>query len=181
MSAIQLRLAGARDAEPIAVLSRDLIETGLGWSWTPARVRRAINAADTNVLVASTSACLVGFGIMRYHWFSAHLELLAVSSAHQHRGLARLLLHWLEEAATTAGAVYVFVEARARRSGVLTFYDRLGYHAIERLPGYYAGQEEAVRLAKSLRHAIIPATIPATGPSWTGFGAGNEGHSSPPT
>jgi ribosomal-protein-alanine N-acetyltransferase len=56
---VQLRLASTRDAEPIAVLSRDLIEAGLGWSWTPARVRRAIDAADTNVLVAKTPSHIV--------------------------------------------------------------------------------------------------------------------------
>lgn len=174
---VHLKLARARDAEPIAVLSRGLIEAGLGWSWTPARVRHAIDAADTNVLVAKTPTHVVGFGIMRYHWFSAHLHLLAVTSAHQRRGLGRRLLHWLEEAATTAGAAYAFAEARACRSGVLTFYERLGYHAIERLPGYYSGQEEAVRLAKSLRHTIIPAA----GPSLAKFDPCGRGRFSPPT
>lgn len=177
MTLVQLRLASARDADSIAVLSRDLIEAGLGWSWTPARVRRAIDAADANVLVAKTATNVVGFAIMRYLWFSAHLDLLAVTSAHQRRGLGRRLLHWLEETATTAGAVYVFAEARALRPGVLTFYERLGYQAIERLPGYYRGQEEAVRLAKSLR-----LTIPsATAPTLAGFGTGGRGRFSPPT
>jgi ribosomal protein S18 acetylase RimI-like enzyme len=174
---VQLQLASARDAEPIALLSRNLIEAGLGWSWTPARVSRAIDTPDANVLVAITRTNVVGFGIMRYHRFSAHLDLLAVTSAHQRCGLGRRLLHWLEEAATTAGAVYVFAEARALRRGVLAFYDRLGYQAIERLPAYYGGQEEAVRLAKSLRHTILPSA----GQTPVGFNAGRQGRSFPPT
>jgi ribosomal protein S18 acetylase RimI-like enzyme len=174
---VQLQLASVRDAEPIALLSRNLIEAGLGWSWTPARVRCAINAENANVLVARTPINVVGFGIMRYHWFSAHLDLLAVTSPHRRRGLGRRLLHWLEEAATTAGAVYVFAEARALRPGALAFYERLGYQAIERLPGYYGGQEEGVRLAKSLRHTIVPSA----GQTPVGFDAGRHGRSFPPT
>jgi ribosomal protein S18 acetylase RimI-like enzyme len=166
---VQLQLASARDAEPIALLSRNLIEAGLGWSWTPARVSRAIDTPDANVLVAITRTNVVGFGIMRYHWFSAHLDLLAVTSPHQRRGLGRRLLHWLEEAATTAGAVYVFAEARALRPGALAVY--------ERLPGYYGGQEEGVRLAKSLRHTIVPSA----GQTPVGFDAGRHGRSFPPT
>ncbi len=135
MTVVQLGLANAWDADPIAVLSRDLIETGLGWSWTPARVRGAIDAADANVLVARTPTKVVGFGIMRYLSFTAHLDLLAVTSTHQGHGLGRRLLRWLEDVGTAAGAVYVFAEARALRPGVLAFYERLGYHAIERLPG----------------------------------------------
>jgi ribosomal-protein-alanine N-acetyltransferase len=177
MSVVQLQLASARDADAIAVLSRDLIEAGLGWSWTSVRVRRSLDCADANVLVAKTSTSVVGFGIMRYLSFTAHLDLLAVASTHQRRGLGRRLLRWLEESVTTAGAVYVFAEARALRPGILAFYERVGYHAIERLPGYYRGEEDAVCLAKSLGHTVFPVS----GPTPAGRGTSGRGHFSPPT
>jgi ribosomal-protein-alanine N-acetyltransferase len=59
-----LQLATARDVPIIAAMSRELIETGLGWSWTRARVGRALAAADTNVLVARLARRVVGFGVM---------------------------------------------------------------------------------------------------------------------
>ena len=40
-----LQLATARDVPAVAAMSRDPIEAGLRWSWTPARVRRALASA----------------------------------------------------------------------------------------------------------------------------------------
>jgi ribosomal-protein-alanine N-acetyltransferase len=49
---ITVRLATLADAAEIAALSRELIETGLGWSWTRARVARNIASSATTTLVA---------------------------------------------------------------------------------------------------------------------------------
>src|SRR3990170_370354 len=51
-SELSLRLARLSDATTIANLSRDLIEYGLRWRWTPMRVAASIRAPDVNVLVA---------------------------------------------------------------------------------------------------------------------------------
>jgi hypothetical protein len=57
-----IRLARDTDAQPIAVMSRCLIELGLrGWSWDPARVTRAIRHRDTCVVVAQSDDQLSGF------------------------------------------------------------------------------------------------------------------------
>jgi len=47
-----LALARASDAREIAEMSRDLIEEGLTWSWTPARVQHFIMGAESSVVVA---------------------------------------------------------------------------------------------------------------------------------
>ena len=47
-----LGLARAQDAREIAEMSRDLIEKGLTWSWTPARVQHFISGAESSVVVA---------------------------------------------------------------------------------------------------------------------------------
>ena len=73
-----IRLAAPRDARPIAELSRDTIEHGLAWSWTPPRVLRAIRDPAINVVVAQWRDEIAGFGIMQYADDSAHLALLAV-------------------------------------------------------------------------------------------------------
>ena len=49
---ITFELAAQTDALGIARMSRDLIETGLGWSWTATRVLRSIRDPETLVLVA---------------------------------------------------------------------------------------------------------------------------------
>ena len=47
-----LSLARSEDAEEIAGMSRDTIEEGLTWSWTPTRVRRSILSRESSVVVA---------------------------------------------------------------------------------------------------------------------------------
>jgi ribosomal-protein-alanine N-acetyltransferase len=168
-NSLRLQLATARDVPIIAAMSRELIETGLGWSWTRARVARALASADTNVLVTRTPRRVVGFAIMRYRDQTAHLDLLAVAPDHRRRGEGRRLVEWLETVAEVAGIAKVYVEARARREGTLTFYRRLGYVEAERLAGYYQGREDAVRLAKTLRPAMPPTREAWSLPS---FGAG---------
>src|SRR6185295_5171045 len=49
---ITLRPGRPTDAAKIAAMSRDLIETGLGWSWGPERVARSIANKDTFTLLA---------------------------------------------------------------------------------------------------------------------------------
>src|SRR6185295_6969507 len=50
--AITIRLAEPRDAQAIALMSRDFIEAGLGWKYDAPRVLRAIRDRDTLAVVA---------------------------------------------------------------------------------------------------------------------------------
>lgn len=145
-----LRLAGAADAPRIAGLSRELIEHGLEWSWTPARVRRAIADPQTNVVVTDR---VTGFGIMKYHDTEAHLLLLAVDPAHARAGTGSALLGWLERSARVAGIARIGLEARVGNEAARAFYRHLGYHDIAVLPGYYQGVEASVRMVKDLVEA----------------------------
>src|SRR5947199_8497009 len=83
--AITIRLAEQRDAQAIALMSRDFMEAGLGWKYDAARVLRAIRDRDTLAVVAceggKTSAArgaLTGFAIMELGDERAHLVLLPV-------------------------------------------------------------------------------------------------------
>lgn len=145
-----IRLAGRDDAMLIARMSRDLIEHGLGWSWTPLRVRRSIDDPSTNVVLASDGTRPVGFGLMKYRDDEAHLLLLAVDPSCARRGVGGALLAWLEAAARAAGIGQVYLEARAINAGGRAFYRRLGYGEIQVVPGYYRGIEAGVRMAKDL-------------------------------
>ena len=131
-------------------MSRDLIEHGLGWSWTPQRVLRSVADAETNVVVASDPAGQAGFGIMKYRDDEAHLLLLAVLPQRSRRGFGRALVGWLEASARTAGIGQVMLEARQTNLVAQAFYRRLGYIECQRVPGYYRGEEASVRMAKDL-------------------------------
>jgi ribosomal-protein-alanine N-acetyltransferase len=146
-----IRLATAADAGAIAGMSRDEIEHGLGWSWTPQRVRRSLRDRATNVAVAEEGGNIVGFGIMKYGDEKAHLLLLAVSPARREHGVGGRLLDWLEKCAVAAGVERIELEARADNPVALAFYGLRGYERFETVRGYYLGRIDAFRLVKTFR------------------------------
>src|SRR2546426_468956 len=92
-SDLSLRLARPAEATTIANLSRDLIEYGLRWRWTPIRVAASIRAPNVNVLVACIHDKIAGFAIMRYGDDDAHLELLAVAPPYRRLGVVVSVAH----------------------------------------------------------------------------------------
>jgi [ribosomal protein S18]-alanine N-acetyltransferase len=145
-----VRLATPPDARPIAEMSRECIEHGLGWSWTGERVLKAIREPSTNVAVLHEENRILGFGIMQYGDERAHLSLLAVLVSHRKRGLATLLLSWLERSALVAGIERIQLEARSDNAVALAFYATRGYRQTGTVPGYYQGTLDAVRFEKQL-------------------------------
>ena len=161
-SQLSLRLARPSEAGSIANLSRDLIEYGLRWRWTPMRVAASIRAADVNVLVACAHRQIAGFAIMRYGDDDAHLELLAVAAPYRRAGVGRQLLEWLEQCAVVAGIFSVALEVRAGNEGAQLFYKRMGYRALVQLPGYYQGIEAAIRMGRDLSRRSLEEKIQGT-------------------
>ncbi|HEY6943428.1 GNAT family N-acetyltransferase [Dokdonella sp.] len=155
---VSIGLARADEALAMALQSRELVEHGLRWRWTPERLRRAIAARDTNVAVARVEGGLVGFGVMQYLDEEARLCLLAVRPGSRRQGTGTKLVRWLEAAALEAGIGVIRLEARRRNAAARAFYRRLGYEEVMLSIGYYAPHEDAVRFAKDLW--LAPPTLP---------------------
>jgi ribosomal-protein-alanine N-acetyltransferase len=145
-----IQLACEADAQPIACMSRDCIECGLGWSWRPARVQRSIADASTNVVVCRDVRGMAGFAIMKYGDEEAHLLLLAVDARRRRHGVGSALVSWLEATALVAGLGVIRLEARCGNHAAGAFYRKLGYREIARVAGWYRGIEDGVRFAKDL-------------------------------
>ena len=148
-----IRLAKPNDALKIAGMSRDYIETGLSWNWTPHRVGHSIRNRETNVAVATRDHDVVGFGIMKYQDTDAHLMLFAVTPRFRRQGAGTALMNWLESSAITAGIELIWLEARANNATALAFYHVRGYRMLDRMHRYYSGVEDAVRIGKDLTEA----------------------------
>jgi len=148
---LTLRLAAPADAAPIAMMSRELIETGLPWSWTPERVARNLAQHETLVLTARDGKRLAGFAIMQFGEERAHLSLLAVRPDYQRQGVGRRMLEWLTESALTAGIASIHLELRETNRAARHFYLRQGYAETARIPGYYRGAETALRMLRDIR------------------------------
>jgi len=148
---LTLKLAAPADSAPIAAMSRELIETGLPWSWTPERVARNLARRDTLVLTARDGAPFAGFAIMQFGAERAHLSLLAVHPDYRRQGVARRMLEWLIESALTAGIASIHLELRETNLGARRFYLKHGFAETVRIPGYYRGAETAVRMLREIR------------------------------
>src|ERR1700694_2017423 len=103
-----LALARASDAREIAEMSRDLIEEGLTWAWTPARVQHLSMGAELSVQVGrrgrgGVAPAPAAFAIMHFGDEVAHLTLLAVAPDYRRQGLGRQLMDWLTATAIEAG------------------------------------------------------------------------------
>jgi ribosomal-protein-alanine N-acetyltransferase len=147
---ISVGLARRSDVVEIALMSRDLIEKGLRWSWTPRRVAASVRSPSTIVVVARAEDQIAGFGIMRYGDDDAHLDLLAVEHDYRREGLGRRLVEWLEKPALVAGISAVFLEVRGSNRGAQAFYERLGYRTLAHIAHYYQGRESAMRMGREL-------------------------------
>ena len=146
----QIRLGVPDDVRLIAGMSRDYIEHGLGWRWTPSRILAALRAPDVNLAVACKGDLLAGFGLMQYKDDEAHLILLAVDARWRRSGVGTALVSWLERCALTAGIGTIYLEARTSNAAARSFYRTLGYQEIALVPGYYQGREDGVRIGRDL-------------------------------
>lgn len=157
---VEISLARAADADALAIMSRDLVESGLGWGYRPERMAQLIAARDTCTLVAHERTRCVGFAVMSFGESSAHLVLLAVQPRQRRRGIGRALLNWLLASATTAGVASVHLELLEDNAAARAFYRSFGFTETLRLPGYYRGRKAAVRMALVLRSPAMRA------PAW---------------
>lgn len=164
-----LGLARAADAREIAEMSRDFVEHGLTWSWTPARVQHFIAGAESSVVVARRDPRndapreglprdgrpgairrVAAFAIMHFGDEVAHLNLLAVAPEHRRQGLGRQLMDWLTATAIEAGVFRINLELRTHNAPARAFYENLGFEQLGVVPGYYQGREAALRMSRRL-------------------------------
>ena len=145
-----LGLARSSDAREIAEMSRDLIEQGLTWSWTPARVQHFISGPESSVVVARREQRIAAFAIMHFGNDVAHLNLLAVSPEHRRQGLGSQLMVWLTKTALEAGVFRINLELRMQNEAARHFYSRLGFDQLGVIQGYYQGREAALRMSRHL-------------------------------
>ena len=146
-----IEFARFSDAAEISRISRDEVEYGLGWRYTPQKISLLITNNSKNVVVARMGQKLIGFGIMTYYKDQANLDLLAVKERFRRMKVGTQIVSWLEKVALTAGAYNIFVQVREINTGAIAFYEERGFLMLDKKEGYYKGVETGVIMAKTLR------------------------------
>ena len=170
--AITIRLAEPRDAQAIATMSRDFVESGLGWKYDATRVLRAMRDRETLAVVAcegakgtapSSRSAVAGFAIMELGDERAHLVLLAVRPSHRRLGIGQRMLDWLLDSARVAGMASIHLALRSGNDAARRFYRAMGFYETVLVPGYYRSgegrKEGALRMLRVLRS---PGQVPYT-------------------
>ncbi len=85
------------------------------------------------------------------------LYWIVVDPAWQGKGVGTALLRAVEEQLTTDNGRLIVVETSSRADYTATraFYERRGYAAAARLPGYYAPGDDLVIYLKDLTHGVL--------------------------
>jgi ribosomal protein S18 acetylase RimI-like enzyme len=145
-AAFTLRLARANDAPVMSSMSRDFIEAGLGWRYTPQRIAALIDDRETVALAACDAAGLHGYAVMQFGDERAHLVLMCVAPAWRRQGVGRRLIEWLLASARIAGMASIGLELRVDNGDAGAFYGALGFTDTTVVPGYYEGRVSARRM-----------------------------------
>jgi ribosomal protein S18 acetylase RimI-like enzyme len=151
MNSVKFGLARLGDAPRIAAMSRDLIEAGLPWTWTPKRVAAHIRERENLAVIATLERELVGFALAQFGAERVHLALLGVAEPQRRQGVGRQLVRWVEESAVVAGLFLMRLEVRATNKQARRFYASLGYAESGVMPLYYSGVEDAIQFCRDLQ------------------------------
>lgn len=81
---------------------------------------------------------------------SGEIVTIDIDPGHRRLGLGRLLLEAAEEWLTACRNRRVRLQVAVDNESALRFYDRMGYAADRRLPGYYPDGTDALEMVKSL-------------------------------
>ncbi|MEE2674956.1 MAG: GNAT family N-acetyltransferase [Myxococcota bacterium] len=150
--AVELGLARLSDSRALALISRRYVENGLPWRWRTAAIFQHVRSEDSSVVVARDGKRIVGFALMSFDFTErdAHLLLLGVVPSHRRAGLGSRLFEWLEVIARRGGIERIRLEVRATAEAAQHLYRARGFETLSRLPDYYQGREDALRLQKRL-------------------------------
>jgi ribosomal-protein-alanine N-acetyltransferase len=156
---VTLRPARADDAPSMSRMSRDFIESGLDWRYTPQRIAALIADPQTCALTAcchdhdgdGAANGLCGYAMMQFGDEQAHLVLMCVAPAWRRQGIGRRLLEWLVASARVAGIASIDLELRLDNRAAGAFYETLGFAETAVVPGYYQGRIAARRMRRRLR------------------------------
>jgi ribosomal protein S18 acetylase RimI-like enzyme len=145
--ALAIARAALADAAPLATLAASALPEAEAWSEPGFAVE--IAAPQARVWVArSPGGALVGYLVAHRVLDELQLLSIAVEAAARRRGVGRALIEGA--LASEPGLRSLQLEVRADDPGAQAFYARLGFRALGRRPGFYAGGVDALLLGRDL-------------------------------
>jgi ribosomal protein S18 acetylase RimI-like enzyme len=122
-----------RDEPAVTALWRAVFPADRPWHDPAEDIRRKRAFQRELFFVAELDSVVVGTVLGGYDGHRGWVYHLAVSPAHRRRGIGSALLGHVEEALRRVGCPKLNLQILAANSGVVAFYERLGYRVEERI------------------------------------------------
>ena len=152
-AAVILRRGRPTDLDELDALEREIFKSRLfsGHLLSRASFRRLLAGPSATFIIA-VAGTLAGYVLVLYRANSgaARLYSIGVAAKFRRRGLARMLVAAAEKDATRRGCKAMRLEVRADSRGTIALYQAAGYRCVGRVPDYYGGRIDALRLEKAL-------------------------------
>ena len=102
------------------------------WNDPAAAIQRKTQAGDELFFVGKLKQRLVATVIVGYDGVRGWIYSLAVASDHRHQGIGRRLMAHVEQVLRMRGCPKVNLQVRGSNTGVIHFYEKLGYDVEDR-------------------------------------------------
>jgi ribosomal-protein-alanine N-acetyltransferase len=96
-----------------------------------------------DVSVAISDSEIVGYASFRYVGKQGDVNTVAVSKAHQGKGIGTTLMDWLESQAALRNVREIFLEVRSDNEAAIKMYAARGYERIDIRRNYYGNTIDA--------------------------------------
>jgi ribosomal-protein-alanine N-acetyltransferase len=106
---------------------------------------------------------IAGFAIVEFSLEAGrrvgHVVTIDVSPEQRRQGVGSLLMESLLDFCRKTGARLLRLEVAVDNQGAIAFYRRLGFEETGRIPGFYLGRLDALRMELILSAGVAQATL----------------------
>jgi ribosomal protein S18 acetylase RimI-like enzyme len=151
---VKLRRGRSSDLDALVRLEGEVFKSRrfAGHLISKASFRRFLDSANCTVIIAQVGKQIAGYVLVLYrsNFDFARMYSIGVHPDFRRRGIARLLAAAAEADAQRRGRQAMRLEVRADDAGAVSLYETCGYRRFGTRLGYYGGDIDALRFAKTI-------------------------------
>jgi ribosomal protein S18 acetylase RimI-like enzyme len=129
----QIRPYSESDEAAVAELWREVFPGSPSWNHPETDIQRKLSVQRELFLVATLGSDIVGTAMAGYDGHRGWVYYVAVSPRRRRQGIGTALMRNVEQRLASLGCPKLNLQVRASNYEVVSFYEKLGYEAEERI------------------------------------------------
>jgi len=147
-SAETLREYAPADFDVLHQLDRICYPRGIAYSKRTLRWFLAQRGAIC--LIAEINSKIAGFILADQQARAAHIVTIDVAPGERRHGVGTVMMAEVEKRLAALGVREIYLETATNNAAGAAFWQRLGFHTVGLMAGYYLGRQDAYAMAKRL-------------------------------